>query len=190
MSLNTLEERMAEINRRKESIIRMRRQRRSRVLAACVPIVLIVGLCSLVLGRRGPAEQTMPTLDTGGDDAISYSTVPATWVGCVTVQSGKIAKDIQTSEDVTRITGLIERITAGSAVSSIEPWDRTDMIDASVKWGEEIPAEPVTICILDANGRETEYALTEQTLVNKLTGESFAVTEEEYRTLREALNID
>lgn len=190
--MKTVEERVAEITRRSEKIIRQRKQRRSHILMACIPAALLVGIYT-AFALPGMMPEKVPELNSRGPDKEYFDSTEgstaALYAGSVEVSGLGISWEFGALEDVTRITDLIGGILASPETDNTANWDVTSVIDSSTKGYDGERISGITILITDADGTVTEYCLTKAALVNQNTYESCAVSEDEYWALRDALGV-
>lgn len=176
-----IDERMAEISRRSEAIFRQRKQRRSRILAACVPLVLLVGIATPFLRPERVPDSVKTEPDTWG----SQQTVS---VGSVSVSGAGISHRYASAADVSRITELIEGICAGASLKDEESTKPSDQIQ-----DYDVPGQPsllkYTVLVTNADGTVTQYSLLPALLINQKTNERFPLDPQTDRALKDALGI-
>ncbi len=175
-----LEERMAEISRRSEAIFRRRKQRRNRVLAVCVPLVLLLGISAAFLRQHPLPKKPKPDGWYGPHQTV--------FVGSVTVQGKGVSHRYTSEEDVTRITDLIGDICSVVHKSDGESTEPSDPFQDYYS-SEQSSAVKYTILVTEADGTVTEFSLLPELLVNRQTGKRFPLNSQTYQTLKAALGI-
>ncbi len=76
--MRTHEERMAEIRRRSEEQIKLRKKRSRRILMACIPLVMCIGILGAWLLTDAPVTESMPREKEAFVDVTVEETIPET----------------------------------------------------------------------------------------------------------------
>lgn len=180
--MNNLDEHMAEISRRSEVIFRQRKRRRSRILAVCVPLVLLLGISTAFLLPNWVPDG----LKTEPDGW--YDPQQTVFAGSVTVSGAGISHRYTSAEDVNRITDLIAGICAGASLKDAESTKPSDQIQDYYSSEPSIPMG-YTILVTNADGTTTRYSLLPLLLINQKTNASFSLNDQTYHALKDALGI-
>lgn len=164
--MRSFEERKAEILRRSEKRIK----HRVRVLAACIPLTLCVGVCAaLAITGMGNGELAE---DLNGDIEIEMHSQSVR----------EIRLSVTDEAQVAQVRKFIDGLYDHSAASPDMDLEFTVMEDYSKK-------ECYIITLPDENGESAEYRLTGFKLVDVKTGSEYALSYEQLMELKAALGI-
>ncbi len=185
--MRDFEERMAEIYRRSDQIIRQRKKRRKYALMACIPLVLCL---TLLAGLALPSM--MPTTAKDGAAApenmmsdSSESHDASVWK--IQVSSpGRELTHTQPSE-ILEISGYINR-----CILEAPKCGENVIVDHNIADMENfgIALTGHTVTLLRKNGRENQYYLEKNVLVNLQTNCAYSLSEGQLHELRTLLGID
>ena len=168
--MRNLDECQAEVFRRSEQRIRKRRRRRRQVLAACVPLALVLLWAAFLPGSadRPEPEQTL---------ADAY-------LGAVAVSGNGISVCHTGEEEVRKILSLLEEITGVSEASV------GDGLVVREDGDGENWTEAYRITITYEDGTSTEYLLSGSVLKDPITGQQVEISEKDSLALRTALGLE
>lgn len=202
--MRTFEERMAEISRRSEKIKKERKDMRNRLLLACIPLVVCVGLYGILLMGQGnsgnlmPVPESKPELDgaTGSLDGtgFGYTQLHFAAGSPVTDEAEQLLTDQEQVKAV--YTLLTERYRYGmSSESKVEddgdsrsPTEDQESADIS-----DVPLDNYAqvmewrFTFRTSGGAEAIFTLTGNRLTDAATGESNILPPEQLSKLWELL---
>lgn len=164
--MRSFEERMAEISRRSEERLKERKKRRSRLLAACIPIVLCAALILPGMLPAGNAADSAGTVKVSGD-GVSH---------CYTA-----------AEDVTEITDLINRIVTVPETGMENEESVEDMSAANREESSE--GKGYTVTVTKADGNIRVFTLAGSKLIDRSTMKAYEMSGQESEKLKKALGI-
>lgn len=157
--MRTMEECRAEVFRRSEDRIRRRRQRRKRILAACIPLVLCVTvLAAEMLQASGKREP--PINETSGSAVCR-----------IEVSSGSGQRSITDGQTLGELTEMLEGLTKGDA-------DGSDY--ASLP---PVTGDVYTITVVTHAGKAAVYRLASDRLTDETAGKTVCLTEKQAQEL-------
>ena len=191
--MRNFDERMAEIHRRGEELKR-KRSIRNKILAVCVPVVLCVGLCPLLLQEMKAAPTEMPV----GLQQELYSETMAAMGQEITVQrihvEGLRWSATHTEPAVlAEISRILEHVENRTQTSSQTP-DIVGAIgtedDPKYTGAGNVTREDMgySVTVETAEGSKTYYLLGSM-LRDLQSGEAYSLTEAELASLKDALGI-
>ena len=132
--MRNFEQRIAEINRRSEEILKLRRQHRKHSLIACIPMVLCTTLIGVaawsgILSGKGNDFPTGLVTELAVSNQHSCDSVDGV---CVFVSASGTAKKYAEEADATLILDMIQTITTpdagmGDAVGAVDAVDESLM---------------------------------------------------------------
>ena len=208
--MRDLMECQAEVFRRSEKRIKERKQRRSHILMACVPVVFCAALL-FALKPIMPSDQKTEPEDTTQQESTGLPESDGMMASnSVEVIGSGFSNNVTMLEDFQAITGIIESITTGSGdrnnATTDEPLygDASDVDgDASDVDGDASDvdgaasdvdgAAPMSggylVTVIGEDGTETVYRLDGLSLVNQTTNERFLMDAETGSLLNNALGI-
>lgn len=206
--MRSFEERMAEINRRSEKIKRERKDLRKRILLACIPLALCIGLWSvLLLGQGGPAgdmillPENVPQDDgsamgtlNGSGSGIAYTELTLSANSALLDDEEKIVTDAAVVKTVYEI--FTEQYRFGiSSESTTEDQESITETKESADGAYETPKDnyaPVmeyTFTFTTPGGAEAIFTLRGNQITDKASGESHILTQEQLSRLKDTLGI-
>lgn len=188
--MRNLEQRLAEINRRSEEILKARRQRRKYIATACIPVVLCIALFSAFIlpTMRDRNAEAVPEND--GNSAITGSNSGATnYVWSVKVVGTGISRNYRTAEEISGIVRTINSLTAVPEMGE-------DVLggigtDANMTFPAGTPEEKeeYEIVFSLSNGTTKTYYLSEAVLTDRKAGKEYLLTEAQYAQLKAVLGV-
>lgn len=196
--MRSLEQRIAEINRRSEEIIKKRKTRRKRLVLACIPVVLGI---SLTWGFRLPERVTEDIIEPGApenfaggvqdvmDENAQYDYVRMEIAG----------QDSMTiSEDPNRFIAFLESLQtytleqhSNSAVCDGATYEETRGTGDGDKSAQIYysSTKEYTVCLVTANGQSVCYHLAGNILREENTDTTYVLTAKQAEELRELLGL-
>ena len=197
--MRSFEERMAEINRRSEKIIQERKATRRRYLLACLPLILCIGLYSiLLLGHFGSSgdmallPESTPQLDgsatgtlNGSGSGVAYTELTVKAGGALQDDTEEMVTDPVLVQTVYEI--FIEQYRG--TVSSESTTEAKDSADSATEEPKEnyAPITEYTFTFKTPGGAEAIFTLSGNRLTDKATGESHILTQEQFSRLQDIL---
>lgn len=196
--MRSLEQRIAEINRRSEEIIRKRKMRRKRLVLACIPVVLGI---SLAWGFQLPERVTEDIVEpgapenfAGGVQEIVDENAQCDYVGIEIAGQDFTA----VSEDPNLIIAFVESI----QTYSLEQHSNSTVCDGATSeetrgTGDENKGAQIyysstkeyTVCLVAANGESICYHLAGNILREENTDTTYVLTAKQAEELRKLLGI-
>ena len=193
--MRSLEQRIAEINRRSEEIMKKRKLRRKQLMITCIPVVLCVSLaCAFGL----------PGLET--HDGVAPGTPEHVVVGCPQKGSADYVRmeiagqDFTTvSEDPNRFIAFVESLQTDTLVQSdnnsavcdegMSAGTRGDGTEDKNSQTYYSATNEYTVSLVKANGKSVRYRLAGNTLWEENTDVAYALTAKQAEELRKLLGI-
>lgn len=191
--MKNIDERMEEISRRSERIIRTRKQTRKNLLITLIPVTLCVGvLCAFKLPDA-----------FGTRSSVSYSAVetPSTLEetklasGKIEVSGPGVSHVYTEAKEVTQIRTLLDILSTPNVNNTTADFNsiRAEGDDSnetfSTVMGDACQENGYRIVITDPNGSKQAYLLAGQVLTDVTAGKSFTLHESDYFALKDALGI-
>lgn len=157
--MRSLEECRAEVFRRSEDRIRRRRQRRNRILAVCVPLVLCVTvLAAEMLQASGKRE---PPVNEASGDAVRR----------IEVSGGSEQRSITDGHTLGELTEMLEGLTMGDA-------DGSDYASLPPVTGDVYTITTVTYA-----GKAAVYRLAGDRLTDETAGKTVCLSDKQAQEL-------
>ena len=183
--MKTFEQRIAEINRRSEEIIQKRKRNRRCILACCVPLVLCIGLWTIIPKCNTPFDATQSA------DGTKFENSPESMgtTAFVEVSDSKTTSVCHDAQTLSRILAILNR-------SGIKPETTSDQSNYTQYGtgqisvgtnGDGIRAYRITVNAAD--GTRTVYTLKGSLLTNEETGEVSYIMGEDLRELKQLLGL-
>lgn len=200
--MRDLDECLAEVFRRSEKRIRMRRQRRNRMLMACTPLVLCITLFSVFVL---PAMMPAGSEDTGAADgavgALTEAKHESLSLSCaiakITVSGPGVFRSYTDASEVLpifyRLNSCLSPEPQSNAATGTEVYgdnfqDIPDKEEATESTA--CPAsEGYTVTLVAHNGKTTEYLLTGSALEDPAANRVYALSKHQAKELGELLGI-
>ena len=197
--MRSFEERMAEIGRRSEEIKKARKATRKRLLMACIPLVLCIGVYAvlgmglsgntggdpILLPENAPDGAAMGTLNGSGD--VAYTRLD--------IRTSSVIADgtEETISDISRVCAvydiLVERY-RGSIISESMTEDKESEVSSSdTPKDNAAPVKEYTFTFSTPGGAEAIFRLQGNCLTDLATGESYILSQEQLDRLWEALGL-
>lgn len=180
------EQRMAQIQRRSEEIIRQRKIRNRRILTICVPSVLCIGICAAVLL---PAKPKAPAPETRLE-SVQQSQLCS--IAKIQVSGDDVSRTYTEAEAVILITNQLSRYTQSSESNTAQDITTESVDDtesSQVTGAPSVSATGYTITLYLHDGTTTEYYLLGTTLKNTRTQESYPLTQKQLTELKALLGL-
>lgn len=190
--MRSLQECQAEVFRRSENRIRQRKQRRVRIFAFCIPLVLCVGLLGvLYLPGRSGSPTTLETTTVCFSDVMD-SNETVLFAGSVEVSGSGLSHVYTAGEDVQEIIRLLT-LAASLPMESEDDAEETRDIatkgDSSAQLKEESLQKSYRILVTESDGTQAEYLLLGTLLLQESTQTVFHMDEDTCSALKAALGI-
>ncbi|MBO5954216.1 MAG: hypothetical protein J6Q53_08925 [Oscillospiraceae bacterium] len=205
--MRSFEQRIAEINRRSEEIIRKRRRSR-RVLAACAPLLCVV-LCAVLMLSGGANNGAEPgsMKEQGSLDGADPGRYPSSPVVAIKLTSNQGSYSYDDPQELDRVLAAIDVIFGSDQILGGVQGDPSKENNGSstdatldfnnggantggtdIYWGTD--QSKYTIHLVHKDGTVTRYTLQGLTLKVAGTEKSYDVPEDALVALRLALGID
>lgn len=183
--MTDLEQRLAEINRRSKIIRYQRKQRRTRILAVCIPAVLCIGLCTAFLVPSGAANQAPGTPE---NFTIAFATVSGSGNGTCSIEQIQVsgADEVHTYTDAEQILAIWDQLQALTKKDSGENYSGSTQIPSGPLYAM---GNTCTIHLTLKEGEVHTYRLTGERLTDTQTGCTYTLTQAELTALNQALQI-
>ena len=173
--MRSLDERIAEIKRRSEKILKVRQKRRKGLLLGGVPLILCLSvITALFFQWRAPANQGQ-TVPVGGDHFSYFSQVESESHGTVTVFGPGMIRIHLDRYTVTRASYLLTEYHPPASEGIV---DRNEGSAITYK------------IILKQYGVKTTFRLSGNTLEVMTDGRSYSLTDDQVSLLKEILYIN
>ena len=191
--MRNLDECQAEVFRRSEKRIKVRKQNRKRIMLVCVPLILCITVCGALLipDMGNPTDKQKPELfQELYSGAMGTDAVGGLFAGSVAVSGNGISHRYTAAEDVQSIVKLLSSI--------VEVLETNGGDDGAGFVTNESTAEDMsencsdtgfTITVKGSDGTCTEYLLAGSLLIDKTTQERFNMDEDTCCALKKALGI-
>ena len=191
--MRSFEERKAEVFRRSENRIKERRKARSRALAVCIPLCLIITVWSVTVL---PAMLSANKKNSGAttERAESISGAAYSQNEYVRIETKNSTSKDQTAvlkddpSEIAEIYRLVQSmlnniVQAGEHKTEDQEWQQTSGSDA-------YDAAPVYMIIFtETGGDQTCYMLNDHILIDNAAKKETVLTEEQYVQLLQALGV-
>lgn len=180
--MRSFDERIAEINRRSERILKERKKRRKRLLLGCIPLaVCLIVFTALFLPKQAPTEQAPTSPVTNGSNAYFAQLAEQ---GKIKVSGPGIYKIYHDDSDVTRIIGALYGCSKPDSVIS----DATGEGEATDNGLNGIfsTGYKITWTVSKSN---MQWRLTGNRLENITDGQSHTLTDSQVAFLKDTLGI-
>ena len=212
--MRSFEERIAEINRRSDRIIKERKKRRKYILATCIPVVLCIGLWLAWPAQKPTPEEPKDTnnaINVPMDEIKAPLDSPSSnrYVLRVDV-SGNGFNDYHTDEDL--VTAIYDRLCSFTVSEDVEYQEPTETIidgghtnggSNDIVCGEQpepeysVDSSPIQdqspdqyhITLTLENGSKIEYVLIDHLLSNVTANEEAILSDNEVAKLKTLLGI-
>ena len=189
--MRNLTECQAEVFRRSEMRIRLRRQRRRKMIAACVPLVLCAAVWMYLADRESnnQCEEWVP-----GGTSVQYSGAMGTdgyWSlapGTVAVYGDGISLVYNEAEAVQGILDLLDGIVFRPELEDNGHFDIVGGTSTEDR-KENYKETGYRILLKRSDGTGTEYFLADSVLIDQTTKEEFHISGDAYAALMDALGI-
>jgi len=184
--MRNLNECQAEVFRRSEKRTKERKQRRNRILMACVPLVL----CIVLVGVGFDREATPPNLQDPGSaapgtselhDIVQESNVHT--IATVMVSGHGFS---MSHTDVAETAQICDQL---AAYRLTPPANNPISEDPQPEDAPEDADEAYTITLVAHSGEKTVFRLTGCTLKNTATGETYVLSQAQVKQLHVLLGI-
>ena len=195
--MRNIQECYEEALRRSEEQIKARKKRRTRILMACIPVVLCLTVFAgfLFPGLGVTTDMAEPEAAPplfNAESAMGDGTVIL--MDSVEVVGNGLAHKFTSPEEVQEIIDFIEAIVTtpptNTATDTFEFITDDSLTDDSLTMpGEDPLGKGYQISLLHSSGIAEEYTLLGSALTNHATGEVFLLSEETYFALKDLLGI-
>lgn len=195
--MRNFEERIAEIERRSEKIIKQRKQRRKHILMACVPLVLTVGIYTGLIApnmHRKTAEDIPPGAAEGFTADMIESMTDS--VVEIQVEGVNVCHTYSASTEIQTITGQFEEFSTRAPASgafSDEAYENTKE-DTPREEDRSYPMEDAAslgyaITLILEDGSKVEYYLQGNVLENRTEEKFYILTQGQLEELKTLIGI-
>lgn len=191
--MRNFEERLGEIRRRGEALKR-KRQNRQKMLAACIPLILCVGLCVLSLPdwKAAPVSGENPNPSGVGDPYSETQRVTAAVFSVQQIQVEGCGLQITHTEDreLRQIADLLSdlmRRQEDAVTSPVNPVSGSD--DPAVGGKEGVSEQMGFVVTVETRDGVQQYYLLGSTLKNLQTDLTRHLEEKDLFALKRALGI-
>ena len=182
-------ERIAEINRRSEEILKKRRQNRKLVLTVCIPLVLLVAVASVTLPGQFANKAGAPAAEDG--DTGLYSSVQS-----VRVTGSQIDVTNTDPQEILEICGVLygipEAEPEGKESVSEDKYGTNHTPTGAPEETLGLTAgtvEAYTISLVNELGADVSFSLSGHTLVNDATKRKVVLSKYQLDRLKDLLGI-
>ncbi len=177
--MRNFEERKAEIFRRSEERITKRKQIQNRVIVSIIPLFVVITVLSLnLLPESLPAAQNNTSTTT--DTTTSTLSVKVR-------DSSENSENYYAIADAESAMTLLDNIIENEIASDIPmTTENSKLQDAAASQSR---FSTYIIVVTESNGIQTTYKLSHYTLHDLSADKMYALTDEEYENLKEALSI-
>ena len=188
--MRNFDERIAEINRRSEEILKKRKQRRKQILTFCAPLVLVAAVLSVIylpgqFSNKSGAPQVNESMQL-------YSRVQS-----VRVTGGTTDNTNTDPEEILEICGVLygepmaapesnEAVSESNNDATLSPTDAPAETLYGVTSGS---VQTYTISLVDAQGSDVSFSLSGDTLVDTATKRKVKLTQYQLDRLKDLLGI-
>lgn len=181
--MSNLDQRMAEIRRRSEKILKERKKRRQVILAACIPVLLCVGIYAFM---RTPVTQ---------NHRISDPVAPEDSVGSIVLYAqAQVNGRTLSREDAQQIHVFFDKLVLPGYGFPDENDEADVRGDTDVVMSEDAEEHKFlsnsttdtisyTITLIAEDGSSREYGLTGNELTDLATGQSVFLSQEQLQEL-------
>jgi len=194
--MRELNECKAEVFRRSERRIKERRRVQKRIFTLCIPICLVVVLCSVMIlpetvskGNRGSGNKVDGGVlkeNSAGSIVCSYTLVEIQWTEELSEHNTQHYMKVTDKVEVTKIFCAIH-----SLFSSVD--DPEKNAEGSIYGNQQIGStgkpEKYKVIFSTAEGYQTVYNLYDNKIFNVSTGEKMILTDEQTAQLKVTLGI-
>lgn len=201
--MRNLNECQAEVFRRSEKRIKARKQRRNHILMACIPLVLCITLFSaFVLPDLAPDKSTDPGIADGSDGAIgglseNKQESPPCPIAKITVAGSDFSQSYTDVSDVLLISAQLSSYTylAPESNEAMDESTRGDGFKESANGSDplgslaDLETTGYTISLVMPDGSKLVYCLTDDTLKNLTTNQTYPLSQNQVAELKELLGI-
>lgn len=178
--MRSLEQRIAEIDRRSNEIFKKRKKMRRHLLTACVPVVLCAGLCFLLippstvpLDSISPPAATDSLYGNKSHSSLIISTIPQIEISCN--GQSRICSDPAVIQNINALlisyTTDSERGTVGAS-------------------GTHNQSAVYTITLTRSDGTFSRYRLENTTLTEEVSNQVYYLTQAQAEDLLRVLSFD
>lgn len=174
--MRSFEERLAEIDRRSEKIVKARKRRRTGILAVCLPLAVCIGIAVPTLVK----ERTRPN---GQYQAESYSCAVAE----IRVSGPGLSRIYRQEQDILHILAGLDAYE--NSPEQNEWVAESDGLDNSESSELSISAAVYTITVTMGDGQVKKYRLEGCALEDLTVGKTYALTKAQRKELAELLGI-
>mgnify|MGYP006982386884 FL=1 len=192
--MRSFEERKAEVFRRSENRIKERRKARSRALAVCIPLCLIITVWSVTVL---PAMLPVNNKNSGAAAERAENTSDATYYSkneYVRIETKNSTAEDQTAiikndpEEIAEAYRLVQSMLNGNEKNDIHRTeDHEQQQTAGGNANKAASAYKITFTATD--GDQTCYMLNDHVLIDIGTNKETVLTEEQYVQLLQALGV-
>ena len=186
--MRNFDERIAEINRRSEEILKRRRQQRKLVLSVCIPLVLLIAVASVTLPGQYENKAGAPAAD--GDTSL-YSSVQS-----VRVTGSQVDVTNTDPQEIREICGVLYGIPEAEPESnqsvSEDNYGATLTPTGAPEEALGLTAgtiEAYTISLVNEQGADVSFSLSGATLVNDATKRKVVLSKYQLDRLKDLLGI-
>lgn len=195
--MRNFEQRMAEIHRRSEKILKARARRRKNILIACVPLVLCATVFSVLVlpGITPVGEPNATDPVTNGLTAGTISESLTCAVVKIEVTGPDTSRTYTAAEDIRRITdGISACREEEPQYSDIDtPLGAVSQYDGQVGGTNQVQAEAApegyTVAFITGEGTGVAYRFAGNMLTDLSTGQIYPLTQKQAEELRDLLGI-
>lgn len=197
--MRNLEQRIAEINRRSEEIIKKRKRRRKQLLAACIPVVLGIGLaCSFGLPERATEDGVAPGTpesfvggvqeNKGENSQCAYVRMEVLGDGLsrVYTEQSKIASVAENLQTYTRKQSELTDTTLDEATAPDGQYQMATDTRGETNYST---SQGYTVVFVTAQGESIRYLLHEDMLYEGDDQRPYMLTAKQAEELRNLLGI-
>lgn len=196
--MRNLEQRIAEIDRRSKKIFKERKRRGKRILMACIPLVLCIGLCIL------PAMMTASSEASGTNGAVTGSLTGdgaesiASAVAKIEVFGADVSLCYTQASDILLISDYLNACTVTEPESSevADGGIMDEAVQETVHGSDDrngvvsgASSVGYTITLVMREGENTEYLLAGNTLKDRSTNQTYTLSQKQIKELKDLLGI-
>ncbi len=177
--MRTFEERKTEIFLRSEERITKHKQTRNRIIVSIIPLLVVAAVLSInLLPKSLPAVQ---------DNTSTTTDTTTTTLSVKVRDSSESSENYYAVKDAESAMILLDNIVENEVALDVPmPTENSKLQDAAASQSR---FSTYIIVVTESNGMQTTYKLSHYTLHDLSADKMYALTDEEYENLKEALSI-
>ena len=189
----------AEVFRRSEKRIKERKRNRNRILAFCIPLCLIVTVCSImILPAMMPASKSDNSAGEGMDIMGSVDGTDAAFVRVEIMGIGTATQSTVLKDDAAEVAQIYYTVqssfvnSGGGNKESVNEEAEDDALTANKDYsqsGTTNLSSGFRIIFTTENGAQTIYSLSGDKLINETTKQETILTEDQRSNLLNMLGL-